>query len=227
MVACVGPCREFKILKLYGYWRSSTSYRIRIALNLKGVAYDDVPVNLKAGEHRGEAYRAINPHGTVPMLETDTGVITQSLTILDWLDATYPAPSFLPEINNMACRDLYYAVATDMHAPNNLGVLNYLRHTFGADQAAIKAWYTTWIHKTFAPIEARLAELDWASTGLPFGQPSVFEIVLIPQIYNARRWHVDMSAYPLLTLIDDTCAELDAFVRALPENQPDATPIGA
>lgn len=210
-------------MKLYGYWRSSTSYRIRIALNLKGLTYDYVPVNLKAGEQMGEAYRVINPHGTVPLLDTEEGQLTQSLAILDWLEAHYPTPSFLPETNAALCRDLYYAVATEIHAPNNLPILKYLKSEFGADQAALEAWYATWIHKTFAPVEARLAAHDWATENLPFGQPTLFEIVLIPQVYNARRWNTDLSMFPHIEKIDAACTDLDAFDKARPENQIDAS----
>lgn len=210
-------------MKFYGYWRSSTSYRVRIALNLKGVAYDYVPVNLKEGEHEGVVYRAINPHGTVPLLDTGEAQLTQSMTILDWLDKTYPDPAFVPTKSANLCRDLYYAVATEIHAPNNLAALKYLRREFDADSAAIEAWYGTWITKTFAPVEARLAAHDWASDDLPFGEPTLFEIVLIPQLYNALRWNTDLSAFPLIRKIDAHCATREAFERARPENQIDAT----
>ena len=208
-------------LQLYGYWRSSTSYRIRIALALKELAYDYIPVDLKAGEQKGEAYLAINPHGTVPLLTAGERQMSQSLAILDWLERAYPDPSFVPAQGEALCRDLYYAVASEIHAPNNLAVLKYLRAEFGADEAAIKAWYARWIHKTFAPVEARLAVHDWAGD-LPFGQPTLFEIVLIPQVYNARRWDTDLSAFPLIEKIDAICASLEAFKSALPENQIDA-----
>jgi len=209
-------------VKFYGYYRSSTSYRIRIALALKGVAYDYLPVNLKDGEHKGGAYLAINPHGTVPVLDMDGVQMTQSLAILDALESRYPTPSFVPETGEILCRDLYYAVATEIHAPNNLAVLKYLRSEFDADPAAIEAWYATWIQKTFAPVEARLAAHDWASDDLPFGQPTLLEIVLIPQVYNARRWNTDLSAFPLIEKIDAHCATLEAFDRARPDNQIDA-----
>ena len=209
-------------MKFYGYYRSSTSYRIRIALALKGVAYDYLPVNLKDGEHKGGAYLAINPHGTVPVLDMDGVQMTQSLAILDALESRYPTPSFVPETGEILCRDLYYAVATEIHAPNNLAVLKYLRSEFDADPAAIEAWYATWIQKTFAPVEARLAAHDWASDDLPFGQPTLLEIVLIPQVYNARRWNTDLSAFPLIEKIDAHCATLEAFDRARPDNQIDA-----
>jgi maleylacetoacetate isomerase/maleylpyruvate isomerase len=210
-------------LTLWGYWRSSTSYRIRIALGLKSLRHDYRPINLKLGEQKSEDYLAVNPHGTVPLFQAGDIQMTQSLAILDWLDATYPDPAFVPTDAPELCRDLYYAVATEIHAPNNLAVLKYLRTEFGADQAAIEAWYATWIAKTFAPVEARLAAHKWASPDLPFGQPTLFEIVLIPQVYNARRWKTDLLAYPLIAKIDAHCATLEAFDRARPENQIDAT----
>jgi maleylacetoacetate isomerase/maleylpyruvate isomerase len=209
-------------LTLWGYWRSSTSYRTRIALNLKRLRYDYRPINLKLGEQKGEDYRAVNPHGTVPLFQDGDVQMTQSLAILDWLEARYPDPSFVPDTGAELCRDLYYAVATEVHAPNNLAVLQYLKREFNADQAALEAWYATWIIKTFAPVEERLRAHKWASDELPFGQPTLFEIVLIPQIYNARRWKTDLIAFPLLAKIDAHCATLEAFDRARPETQIDA-----
>lgn len=211
-------------MKLHGYWRSSTSYRLRIALNLKDVDYDYIPVNLLEGEHKSEAYRAVNPHGTVPLLDTGDLKITQSLTAIDWLDRAYPTPSFVPEDVTSAalCRDLYYAVATELHAPNNLPVLKYLRSEFGADQEATNRWQERWVHRTFTPIEQRLAEHDWQGD-LPFGAPSLYEIVLMPRLYNARRWKTDLEPFPLIRRIEKTCAKLDVFKRAHPDTQADAT----
>ena len=211
-------------MKLYGYWRSSTSYRLRIALNIKGVAYEYVPVNLLEREHQGEAYRSINPHGTVPLLDTGALKISQSLTAIDWLDRTCPEPAFVPEGEKAAalCRDLYFAIATELHAPNNMPVLNYLRSEFGADQKAVEAWQERWIHKTFTPIEARLAAHDWAGD-LPFGTPSLFEIVLMPRLYNARRWNTNLEPFPLIRRIETTCNALEPFQRAHPDTQIDAT----
>ncbi|MGB3455407.1 MAG: maleylacetoacetate isomerase [Litorimonas sp.] len=215
-------------LTLWGYWRSSTSYRLRIALNLKGVDYNYVPVNLLEREHQGEAYHAVNPHGTVPLLDTGTHRITQSLTAIEWLDGTHPEPSFLPgeEGDALLCRDLYFAIASELHAPNNMPVLNYLRSDFGADQRAVEAWQERWIHKTFTPIEARLAahaENRIDAGDLPFGAPSLFEIVLMPRLYNARRWNTDLEPFPLIQRIEKTCQTLEAFQRAYPDQQPDAT----
>ena len=209
---------------LYGYYRSSTSYRARIALNLKQLEYDQSPVNLLTGEQQESAFLTINPHRTVPALEVDGTVMVQSLAILDWLEARFPEPSFLPTHSSrvQVCRELYYAIATEIHAPNNLPVLRYLKSEFAADQASIEKWYAHWIHRTFEPIERRLESLEWVSDDLPFGDPSLFEIVLIPQIYNARRWNTDISAFPILTKIDAVCGALPAFEAAHPDNQPDS-----
>ncbi|WP_298917951.1 maleylacetoacetate isomerase [uncultured Algimonas sp.] len=211
-------------MKLHGYWRSSTSYRVRIALNLKSLDYDYAPVNLLKGEHRSEAYQAVNPHGTVPLLDTGDLQITQSLTAIDWLDRTYSQAPFVPDDPAMAalCRDLYFAVATELHAPNNMPVLTYLRSEFGADDAAVIAWQERWIHKTFTPIEQRLEATDWMGD-LPFGTPSLFEIVLMPRLYNARRWKTNLEPFPLIRRIETICATLEPFQRAHPDTQIDAT----
>ena len=210
---------------LHSYFRSSTSYRARIALNLKGVAYTQSPVNLKTGEQAGDPYRAVNPYGTVPALESESGILYQSLAIIDWLEQSYPNPSFLPADKHAAqiCRELYYAVATEIHAVNNLPVLKELRSVYSADQSDLEAWYAKWIHRTFEPVEKRLKDFEWLSDGFPFGAPGLFEIVLIPQIYNANRWKTDLSEFPLLRSIDTACADIDSFQNAHPNKQPDAT----
>jgi len=210
-------------MKLFGYFRSSTSYRTRIALNLKSFEYENVPVNLRAGEQLDATFSAINPHQTVPALEVDGDYLTQSLALLDWMEDQRPEPSFLPSDPRMAqiCRELYYAIATEIHAPNNLSVLKYLRSEFGADQAAIEKWYAHGFHRAFKRVETLRIQLNWVEEGLPCGRPGLFEIVLVPQIYNARRWKTDLSAFPLLSKIDQTCNTLPAFIAAHPDQQPD------
>ena len=209
---------------LHGYFRSSTSYRLRIALNLKGIDYQRSPVNLLEGENREDAYLAINRFGTVPALVSDGTVRVQSLALLDWLEETCPNPSFFPSGREarQTCRELYYAVATEIHAVNNLPILKYLKAEFDADAHAIETWYETWIHRTFGPVEDRLSAHDWTGEELPFGIPTAFEIVLIPQIYNARRWDTDLSSFPLLNKIDAACSKIDAFKNAQPDIQSDA-----
>lgn len=213
-------------MKLHGYYRSSTSYRVRIALELKKQSYDYVPVNLLKGEQRGADYAALNPHQTVPALEVEGDVLVQSLAIIDWLEESYPTPSFLPEDKKAAhlCKSLYYAIASEVHAPLNPPVLKYLREEFDADGDAINAWYAKWITRTFKAVEKRLAAFEWLSSALPFGAPSLFEIVLIPQIYNARRWNVDLADFPNLRKIEANCNAIEAFQLAHPDNQPDTPP---
>ena len=208
---------------LHGYYRSSTSYRVRIALNLKGIDYKRSPIDLRRGEQKQKAFLSISPYGSVPALETEERTLFQSLAILDWLELNHPNPSFLPSGREAAqnCRELYYAVATDIHAVNNLPVLKHLRSTYEADQAALEAWNAKWIHRAFEPIEKRLGDINWLSKELPFATPGLFEIVLVPQMYNARRWNVDLSAYTHLCAIDETCSMIKAFVDAHPDKQSD------
>ena len=197
---------------------------MRIALNLKGLDYQRSPVNLLTGEHKDDEFKTLNKFGTVPALKDGDDILVQSLAMLDWLENTHPNPSFLPTGPKAAqiCRELYFAVASEIHAVNNLPILNYLKSEFGADRSALEKWYSTWVLRTFEPVEARLRDFDWLSSDLPFGQPTLFEIVLIPQIYNARRWNTDLSNCPLLTKIDATCCDLDAFKKAHPSQQSDA-----
>lgn len=210
--------------ELYGYFRSSTSYRIRIALNLKGLVYTQISVNLKTLDQRKNAFGQISPYKTVPALKTEGGTLYQSLAILDWLEAYHPQPSFLPDDSDalLQCKELYYAVATEIHAVNNQPVLLHLKEKYGASQDALEAWNSKWIEKTFAPVEERLTSFAWQSRELPFGKPTLFEIVLVPQIYNAHRWKVDLSRFPKICAIDEACGEQQAFVDAHPNNQPDA-----
>lgn len=211
-------------MKLYNYFRSSTSYRVRIALQLKGVGFDYVGVDLRKGAQKEDSFSTLNPHQTLPTLVSGDAVLSQSLAIMDWLEEHYPEPSFWPSdpVDKQDCRELYYAIATEIHAPNNLPVLNYLRQQFDFDQAGLERWNKTWIHRTFQPVEARLAARDWQGEALPFGAPTLLEIVLIPQISNARRWNVDLSPFPNLVQIDAYCQTLEAFKAAHPDVQPDA-----
>jgi len=209
-------------MRLYGYYRSSTSYRVRIALNLKGLAYETAPVNLLTAQQRSEPYRALNPFAGVPALEVEGRVYAQSLAILDWLDERHPAPPLLPRDieDRFAARELAYAIATELHAPLNLSVLQYLKHELGHSQDEIDAWYRHWVDKTLTGVEARLAQRG--SGDFLFAAPGLFEAVLIPQLYNARRFACDLSAMPHLTRIEAACGTLPAFVAAHPDNQPDA-----
>lgn len=209
-------------MRLHGYFRSSTSYRVRIALNLKELAYETVPVNLLNAEQRSEPFRALNAFAGVPALEVDGRVYAQSLAILEWLDERYPAHPLLPQDSEdrFAARELAYAIATELHAPLNSPVLAYLEQDLGLSKDAVRAWYHRWIGKTLTGVEAKLSERK--AGDFMFDVPGVFEAVLVPQLYNARRFDFDLAAMPHVTRIEAACLELPAFVRAHPDNQPDA-----
>lgn len=208
-------------MKLFGYFRSSTTYRLRIALNLKGLAYDYEPINLVKGEQKDAGYVARDPFGSVPLLEADGRDRAQSMAQLEWLDEAYPEPPLLPRDieDRFTVRELAYAIATETHAPNNLQVLNYLKAEFAATQDQVEAWYRHWLARTFGPVEARLAQ--HGSSDFLFDVPGLFEVVLLPQLYNARRFALDLAPYPHITRIEAACLTLDAFQRAHPDNQPD------
>jgi maleylacetoacetate isomerase len=210
------------MIRLHAYYRSSTSYRVRIALNLKAIDHTIVPVDLRSDEQRSEAYRSKNPFGGVPALEVDGRFHAQSMAILEWLDERFPEPPLLPgdADQRFVARELAYAIATELHAPLNLPVLQYLKHEFGQDQAAIDRWYRHWLGKTLGGVEQRLADLgvgDFLAEG-----PGLFECVLIPQLYNARRFGFEVEALPWMHRIETACLDLPAFVRAHPDNQPDS-----
>ncbi|MFA9201299.1 MAG: maleylacetoacetate isomerase [Cypionkella sp.] len=209
-------------MKLHAYFRSSTSYRLRIALNLKGLEYAVQPVNIVAGEQKAPEFLSHNPFAGVPLLEADGRDRAQSLAILEWLDEAYPEPALLPPAieDRFTARELAYAIATDIHAINNLSALQYLKNVLGQDQPAIDSWYRHWLVKTLVPVERRLEQCR-TDTFL-FDRPGLFEVVLIPQMYNARRFAFDTSALPNIERIEAACLALPAFQRAHPDQQPDA-----
>ncbi|MXO74276.1 maleylacetoacetate isomerase [Altererythrobacter aerius] len=213
-------------MRLHAYFRSSTSYRLRIALNLKGLDYEIEPVNLLKSEQRGDAYRARNPFAGVPMLEAGGRDRAQSMAILEWLDEAYPDRPLLPRDaeDRFTVRELSYAIATELHAVNNLPVLQYLKNELGHSQDDIDTWYRHWLMKTLVPVETRLTQLGVKET--LHERPGLFEVVLVPQMYNARRFDFDFSGMPNMTRIEAACLALPEFQRAHPDNQPD-TPQGA
>lgn len=210
------------MMRLHAYYRSSTSYRVRIALNLKGLDYEIVPVNLLEAEQRCEAFRTLNPFAGVPALEADGRVYAQSTAILEWLDERHPDRSLLPSDieDRFVMRELALAIATELHAPLNLPVLQYLKRDLGHSQDEIDTWYRHWLAKTLVPLEARLAALGTGD--FLFDAPGLFECVLIPQLYNARRFGFDYSVMPHMTRIEAACLKHPAFVKAHPDNQPDS-----
>ncbi|WP_394728582.1 maleylacetoacetate isomerase [Altererythrobacter sp. GH1-8] len=209
-------------MRLFGYYRSSTTYRLRIALELKGIDYEYVPVNLLTSEQKSEGFTSRNPFGSVPMLEADGRDRAQSMAQLEWLEEAYPKRPLLPSSieDRYTARELTYAIATETHAPNNLQVLKYLKAEFAATQDQIEAWYRHWLARTFGPVEERLAQ---HGTGdFLFNEPGLFEVVLLPQAYNARRFTLDLSHYPHIERIEQACLALPEFQRAYPDNQIDA-----
>ena len=212
-------------MKLYGYFRSSTSYRLRLALQLKGLEYENCPVNLLEGQQKGEAFAGRNPFATVPMLAVDGKDRVQSMAIIEWLDEAYPENPLLPADieQRYLARELAYAIATELHAPLNVPVLKYLKTEYGQDQEGVNTWYRHWLARTLVPIEQRLAQLNTGD--FLFDKPGFFEVVLMPQIYNARRFGYDFGDAPHTTRIEAACLALDEVQRAHPDNQND-TPEG-
>lgn len=209
------------MMRLHGYYRSSTSYRLRIALELKGLDYDYVPVNLLKDEQQNEKFSGRNPFATVPMLEADGRDRAQSMAMIEWLDEAYPQNPLLPKDieQRYTARELAYAIATELHAPLNLPVLKFLKNEYGKSQDEIGVWYRHWLAKTLRPVEARLAQLGTGD--FLFDGPGIFEVVLLPQIYNARRFDFDFSEMPHTRRIEQACLGLEPFRRAHPDNQPD------
>ena len=200
---------------LFDYWRSSASYRVRIVLNLKGVAYTAVPTSLLEGDHRNPDYIARNPQGFVPMLSIDGHDLTQSLAIIDYLDAKYHDPKMVSPDPAMRAKTLAQAllIAADIHPINNLRVLKYLQGPLGLDQAAVDDWYRHWIIEGFTALEAMAPEDGLFGSDLP----NLADVCLVPQMANARRFNTPMGAFPKLARIDAALREIPAFAAAEPE----------
>jgi maleylacetoacetate isomerase len=209
-------------MRLYDYWRSSAAYRVRIALNLKGIAYEPVAVNLRQGAHRTLDYLARNPQGLVPTLDAGELVLTQSLAAIEYLDETHPEPPLLPKdpAARAEVRSLALHVACEVHPLNNLRVLQHLKHRLGLEEAEVNAWYRHWIAEGFASLEARLKR--GAGTCCHGDSVTLADVCLVPQVYNARRYNCDLAPFGTIRRVEAACQELPAFERARPERQPDA-----
>lgn len=202
---------------LHDFTLSSASYRVRIALNLKGLEYETRSYQLRAGEHRAADYLALNPAGLVPALEVDGMVLTQSLAIIDWLDATYAEPPLVPSDPAERARILAMAltIACDIHPLNNLRVLKYLKNQLGVEEAARNLWYAEWVSSGFSAMETMVSRAP--ATAFAGGdQPGLADVCIVPQVYNARRFKVDLAPYPRLIEIADRALSLPAFAAAAP-----------
>jgi len=210
-------------MKLYDYWRSSASYRVRIALNLKGVPYEHICVHLvkDGGQQLTPDYKAKNPQGFVPALELGDGtILTQSMAIIEYLDEVLPEPNFLPKdpLKRAEVRSLANLIASDIHPVNNLRILKYLTDELGVADEPKLQWYRHWIEEGFKALEMRLGMSDFC-----VGEtPTLADICLVPQVYNAHRFNVDMTQFPKIAHINENCLQLQTFAKAVPELQPDA-----
>jgi maleylpyruvate isomerase len=213
-------------VKLYGFFRSSASYRARIALAVKGLPYEAVPVDLRApaSAQRSPAFLELNPEGLVPVLIDGRTTVTQSLAIIEYLDETYPEPPLLPRgaAERAQVRALTLAVACDIHPLNNLRVLNYLRGPLAQDEATVNAWYAHWVARGFAALEEQVARSSGDGQHMFGSALTLADVFIVPQMYNARRFKCDVAPYPRLRAICAHLESLPQFARAAPEAQPEA-----
>jgi len=210
-------------MKLHTYFRSSAAFRVRIALNLKGLAYAPAFVHLPRGEHRAPAYGTINPQALVPTLDDDGRLLTQSLAIIEYLDETHPKPRLLPgdALGRARVRSLAMLIACEIHPVNNLRILQHLKRALGQNDEQVNAWYRHWIADGFQKLEAELAR--GATGSFCHGDaPTMADCCLVPQVFNAQRYQCDTSPYPTVMRVFAACMKLDAFDRAQPSKQPDA-----
>ncbi len=212
-------------MQLYGYFRSSAAFRVRIALNLKGLAYEQAFIHLRKNDQRSSGYLKLNPQGLVPTLVDGGHVLSQSLAIIEYLDETHAAPPLLPgdAASRARVRSLAQAVACDIHPIDNLRVLRFLAHEMKHGEKDVETWFNHWIKLGFDGIEQTLAGDGKAGRFCHGDSPSLADICLVPQVFNAKRYpSFDLAPYPTIMRIFDACMTLEAFDRARPEKQPDA-----
>jgi maleylacetoacetate isomerase len=212
------------MLKLYGYFRSSASYRVRIALNLKGLGYEQVSIHLARGKQYEAEFAAISPQNLVPVLEHDGKRLYQSLAIIDYLDEKFPPPPLLPKepLARNRVRSLALISACEIHPLNNTRVLAYLGDTLKLTEEQKNAWYRHWVTTGFSALERRLSTEEETGKFSHGDAPGFADIVLVPQVANAVRYKVDLEPFPVIRRINENCLALEAFRKAMPQNQPDA-----
>ena len=215
-------------MKLYGYFRSSAAFRVRIALNLKKLDRETALINLQAGDQSSPGYRAVNPQGRVPALEVDDTVLLQSLAIIEYLEEVFPDPPLLPPdpMGRARVRGIANIISCDIHPLNNLAVLNYLRDRLAADEAHRTEWYRHWVAQGFGGIEPLLRDSDATGRFCHGDRPGLADICLVPQVFNAQRFDCDLSPYPTIGRIFDACMTLEVFDLAQPSKQPEAAELG-
>ena len=213
-------------MKLYNFFRSSASYRVRIALNVKGLQYEYVPIHLRrgGGEQYTPAYKVLNPQGIIPTLEDDGRVLTQSLAIIEYLEERYPEPALLPRdpADRAIVRSMALAIACEIHPLQNLRVLNYVKDALHHTEEETNAWGRHWVTQGLTALEQMVRAVSNRGAFCFGNVPSLADLCLVPQLVNARRFGCDLSVCPTLVQIDATCCVLPAFANAAPENQPDA-----
>jgi len=211
-------------MKLYTFFRSSASFRVRIALNLKGIAWESVAVNLPKAEHVEAKFKAINPQGLVPALDDSGKLLSQSLAIMEYLDETHPGIKLLPgdPVDRAYVRAFSQLIACEIHPLNNLRVLKYIKRTYKVDDEAVNGWYRHWIAEGFASMEAFLLNERRHGRHVFGDQATMADCCLVPQVFNAQRYECDLKPYPTVMKIFEECMKLDAFIAAQPMKQPDA-----
>ncbi len=211
-------------MKLFTYFRSSAAFRVRIALNLKGLAYEPAFVHLPKGEHRSPQYASLNPQGLLPALEDGGWLLTQSLAIIEYLEETRPNPPLLPKdpVARARARSLALLVACEIHPLNNLRTLTHLKKELGQNEDQVNAWYRHWIADGLAKLEGAMAKTPGSGKYSQGDAPGIADCCLVPQVFNAQRYQCELAPYPTVMRVFDTCMRLEAFERAQPGKQPDA-----